>query len=312
MRFSRHWLLVAALCAAGFFIPFRFDTDALFYIHLMDAAHLPAFFALTLFAHRFWPWETGACRRRIFSAGAIALASTAIEVVQPLFGRSESWTDLINGISGIFLAVVWLAARESARPTAVRIVFLLCTVCATAMAFSPAWKESEGLRWRRTNFPILADFETEAELRLWVGSGLGNKKGDGTAVERVMEHASRGAWALKVVATPAAEWPGVRLLNGKQDWRGFSSLVFEVWNPSEEFELSIRVDDDFQHQHFQDRFNSSFPIKPGANRITIPLSEIETRPKNRRMNLSAIRRTILYVNRPQVERTFFLDHMRLE
>ena len=295
------WLAATFICIAGFFIPIRFSTDQMFYIHLMDAAHLPVFCALTLFAHAFCPWELTPQRRRLFAIGGLTVLSAAIEIIQPLAGRSHSWVDFINGMAGILIAALTIVRSRWLIPI---------TLAGIVMAFLPAWKESAGLRWRSSHFPLLADFESDAELRLWVGSGLGNTRGD--AVERVRDHASHGEWSLRVTTTTAATWPGVRLLNGKQDWLGKTVLAFDVWNDGPAFTLSIRIDDDFPHQHHQDRFNAALELIPGWNHLTIPLSEIESRPKNRRLNLAAIQRTILYVNEPKAEHTFFIDHMRLE
>lgn len=296
------------VCGAAFFAPIHFESNAQFYIHLMDAAHLPAFFALTLFAYAFWPWDTTPCKRRLFAAVAVAAVSGAIEIIQPLTGRSMGLTDFINGMMGILIALAGLAIRR----TLFRVALIPLAAACVVTAFFPAWKESAGMRWRAANFPLLADFETDDELRLWVGTGLGNVRNDGAAVDRVREHAARGEWTLRVKTTTSSPWPGVRLLNGGQDWRGKKALAFDVWNDGPAFTLSIRIDDDFPHQQYHDRFNDSFEIIPGANHIVILVADIATKPKNRRLNLAAIERTILYVNEPTSEHTFFIDHMRLE
>jgi hypothetical protein len=308
IRYRKQWLFAGVVCCAVFFAPIRFESNALFYIHLMDASHLPAFFALTLFAHAFWPWETTPCRRRLFAAGAVAAVSGAIEIVQPLTGRTMGLTDFINGMMGILIALAFLAARR----THFRLLLIPIAAACVMTAFLPAWHESAGMRWRAANFPLLADFETDHELRLWVGTGLGNVRNDGAALDRIRQHAARGEWSLRVVTTTSSPWPGVRLLNGGQNWLGKKALAFEVWNDGPAFTLSIRIDDDFPHQQYHDRYNDSFEILPGANHISIPTADIATKPKNRPLNLAAIERTILYVNAPSTEHTFFIDHMRLE
>lgn len=302
IRHRPHWLFVTLLCIAGFFIPFRFGTDAVFYIHLMDAAHLPVFCALTLFAHAYWPWDTTPSpRRRLYAAGGMTLLSALIELIQPLAGRSHSWTDFINGFTGILIALLYLAQSRLLIPL---------TLASILLAFHPAWKEFAAMHWRATHFPLLADFESDTQLPLWVGSGLGHVPND--QPERTRQHASHGEWSLRVTTPNKGTWPGVRLLNGAQDWRGKTALAFDIWNPGPPFTLSIRIDDDFPHKHHQDRFNSLFPLVPGWNHITIPIIEIETRPKNRRLNLAAIQRTIFFVDKPKAEHTFFIDHIRLD
>ncbi len=308
IRYWKQWLAVGVGCGVAFFAPIHFESNAQFYIHLMDAAHLPAFFALTLFAHAFWPWETTQCKRRLFAAGGVAAVSGVIEIIQPLTGRTMGLTDFVNGMMGILIALLFLATQR----TLFRVLLIPLAAGCVVAAFFPAWKESAGMRWRAANFPLLADFEIDDELRLWIGTGLGNVRNDGAAVDRVREHASHGEWSLRVVTTTSSPWPGVRLLNGGQDWRGKKALAFDVWNDGPAFTLSVRIDDDFPHQQYHDRYNDSFEVIPGANHIVIPVEDIATKPKNRRLNLAGIERTILYVNEPKSAHTFFIDHMRLE
>lgn len=312
MRFWRQWAIVSGLCAVGFFFPIRFETDAQFYIRLMDAAHLPAFFALTLFAYRYWPFQITPSLRRLAAAGSVAVASVMIEVAQPIFGRSESMVDFANGMAGVVLALAFLVGGTFRSRFLCALTLCGLSLAGTYMAFLPAWRESAGMRWRWRSFPVLASLEEEAEMRLWIGSGLGNIRGDGTLVERVREHSTHGYWALKVVTNTDEKWPGVRLLNGKQDWSGKMNLCFDVWNEGPALTLAMRVDDDFRHKDREDRFNSEIQLRPGLNQITIPISEIESRPANRRLNLRAIQRMVFYVNDPKRQYTFFIDHVRLE
>jgi hypothetical protein len=304
--------LVTLLAIGAFFLPIRFDTDALFYIHLMDAAHLPAFFLLTLFTHASWPQTTSPCRRRIFACTLTAAASIAIEIIQPLTGRSESLTDLLNGLAGIALAAIYLAIRHTPRKLLSAALFTLLATTAIATVLLPAWEESAGMRWRSHNFPLLADFETDDELKLWIGSGLGNHHPEGSGLQRVKQHATHGEYALQVATEKSAKWPGVRLLNAKQDWSQKTTLAFDIWNDGPPFTLAIRIDDDFPHRTFEDRYNTTRTIQPGANHITIPTSEIQNTPKNRRLNLHAIQRTIFFTDDPTADHTFYLDHIRLE
>jgi VanZ family protein len=291
------WLALAAICLASFFIPFRFEDDAEFYIRLMDAVHLPGFFALTMFAHRFWPWEAQSCRRRIRAALAVAVFCAAVEIIQPLTGRSASLVDLLNGIAGILLAFILLASADSVRRTTTRIVFIPVAVACVAAAFLPAWRESAGMRWRAANFPLLADFENDNELLLWPQSG------EETTLARVPEHAANGRHSLRVSTAAGATWPGVRLLAGGRDWSAYQSLALEIWNDGPAFALTLRVDDDFYRD---------LQLAPGWNHIRIPLSEIAASPSARRLNLRAIRNAALFIDAPKAAHTFHIDHVRLE
>ena len=306
MRHGRKWLLLTAICGATLFIPFRFENDTLFYILLLDAGHLPGFFALTMFAHRFWPWDAPPCARRLRAASALTLFSIAVEIIQPLTGRSASITDLINGLAGILLAFILLAYADSARRKAIRLALIPLSATCLAIAFLPAWKESAGMRWRAANFPLLADFETDAELRLWPGSG------QGTTVARSPSNASHGQFSLRITTTPTAIWPGVRLNAGGRDWSAYGSLAFEIWNEGPGFTITLRVDDDFPHNEREDRFYRDVPLATGWNHIRIPLSEIESSPRARRLDLRAIRTIAFFIDAPKAPHTFHIDRLRLD
>lgn len=306
MRHGGKWIVLAAICGAALFIPFRFENDTLFYILLLDAGHLPGFFALTMFAHRFWPWDSPPCARRLRAASALTIFSIAVEIIQPLTGRSASTTDLINGIAGILLAFILLASADSKRRTAIRLALIPLGATCLAIAFLPAWRESAGMRWRAANFPLLADFETDAELRLWPASG------DGTGADRSPAHPSHGQFSLQVKTAPSAIWPGVRLNAGGRDWSAYSALAFDIWNDGPEFVVTVRVDDDFPHKEREDRFYRDFPLATGWNHIRIPLSEIESSPRARRLDLRAIRTVAFFIDTPKAAHTFHIDHVRLE
>ncbi|MEK0449328.1 MAG: hypothetical protein RL088_1596 [Verrucomicrobiota bacterium] len=306
MRHGRKWLVLAAICGAALFVPFHFENDTLFYILLLDAGHLPGFFALTLFAHRFWPCDTPPCARRLRAASALTMFSVAVEIIQPLTGRSASTTDLINGIAGILLAFILLASADSKRRTAIRLMLIPLGAICLASAFLPAWHESAGMRWRMANFPLLADFETDAELRLWPASG------DGTSADRSPAHPSHGQFSLQVKTAPSAIWPGVRLNAGGRDWSAYSTLAFDIWNDGPEFVITARVDDDFPHKEREDRFYRDLQLAAGWNRIRIPLSEIEPSPRARRLDLRAIRTVAFFIDAPKAAHTIHIDHVRLE
>jgi hypothetical protein len=108
-------------------------------------------------------WDPGKKRRRAFITAIVV--AIAIEFVQAWVGRQASMTDTLNGVAGAFLAT--LAAWLWPRGFGWRLVVTLYTAWICAGVILPAWRLWEGIRWRKSAFPMIADFEESAEFQLW-------------------------------------------------------------------------------------------------------------------------------------------------
>ena len=62
-------------------------------------------------------------------------------------------------------------------------------------------------------------------------------------------------------------------------------------------DLTVRIDDAGHDGRLgmDDRFNRTFPLVPGPNRIEIPLSDVASAPRGRRFDLGQVRLLILFV-----------------
>ena len=297
----------AAGCAVfcfAMFAPTHGDVNLEFTERLMDAVHVPFFAAVAIFLHHLNPAGLATRPRRAFAAGIAAAAmAAATEIIQPHTGRGGSFIDFINGVLGIALAVAVCGGwgRGSGRLRALLIggAALLFAL----IALRPAWREFRGIVWRARHFPLLGDFESADEFRIWRVSEI---EGDlpGAAGARSSAWATRGAYSMAVDIGPGS-WPGVRLLAGGQDWRGYAVLALDVENPGDTFTLAVRIDDTTSRDHAT-RYNAALAITPGLSRIRIPLAE--TRP----LDLAHISRLVLFLDHPAAPRQFRIDHVRLE
>lgn len=286
------------------FVPTTGEVNREFTERLMDAVHVPFFAAVAIFLHHLDPAGLLARPRRAIAAGIAATAlAAATEIIQPYTGRGGSLIDFINGVLGIALAVSvcggWGRGSGALRPLLIGGAALACTL----IALRPAWREFRGIVWRARHFPLLGDFESADELRIWRASQIDSDL-PGAAVARSTAWATRGTYSMLVDIRPGA-WPGVRLLTGEQDWRGYTALALDIENPGDAFTLALRLDDAASRDHAT-RYHRALPITPGLNRIRIPLAE--ARP----LDLARIRRLLLFVDHPAAPRQFRIDHVRLE
>ena len=305
----RRWLLGAAVCVSVFLIPIRFDTNNEFWERLMDAAHIPFVAILTFFAWRILPARI--VRNRALLAFAICTAAAGLsEWLQSLTGREPSWSDFTNSAAGAFLVFLGITMWQRRPVLPWRLIYIAYAGALCAITVLPAWREFRAIAFRSASFPVLGDFENPHELRLWCGDGRRDAP-DGARIRRDTAHPSHGASSLRI-ETRAHGHPGVRFLAGDQDWRSHAALAFDVFNPADPFELSLRIDDDFPKPARDDRYNRALPIAPGWNHIVLPLDEIARTPKNRALNLTAIRRVVFFLDDPAQPRVFHLDHVRLD
>lgn len=275
----------------------------------MDAAHIPVVAIVTLFAWRILPSRI--VEKRALLAFLIGTAAAGLaEWSQRFTGREPSWSDFTNSAAGAFLTFLGIMMWQRRPALPWRLLYIAYAAAICAITVLPAWRELLAIAWRSTSFPVLGDFENAHELRLWCGNGKRDAP-DGARIRLVPEHTSHGTHSLRI-ETRAHGNPGVRFLAADQDWREYRTLAFDIFNPSDSFVLSLRIDDDFQKPEREDRFYRALPIVAGWNHISIPLEEIASTPKNRRLNLAAIRRVVLFLEDPAQPHVFHLDHVRIE
>jgi hypothetical protein len=293
-------------------IPFHFPVYEAFLERLLDPMHIVFFGGVTWLLTVGNPLGIVGHRPRLVCAMLLAAGVAAtVEIIQPLTGRQESFEDLRDGIFGILLvgSAMWLpfARRSRAFVAAWSAAALFLVV----IGLQPAWQEARGLIWRARHFPVLADFESTDEMRLWDSSGLNPSPQMDTAMSRRPEHPSHGTYSL-IVQTAPGPWPGVRLICDDQDWTGYATLAFDIFNGDIPFDFALRIDDDDAQGGHDTRFNRALPLQRGWNRFRIPLTEVEHGPRARTLHMNAIRRVVFFRDHPREGHVVWLDYVRLE
>jgi len=248
------------------------------------------------------------CRRRA-DGGALAgtiLLLWILEYLQQFMGRGAQVVDALQGSAGAvcaFMVMGWTQARGAAGRTALgggAVVLLL----AGLMPVFSAW--ADYVRMYRC-FPLIAGFETAAEMRRWEVSG-------GT-LERVPKLATEGRYAAHLAATGAdRDYVGMFTDQLVRDWRGMSALCLDVLVPhGQRPRLWVRVDDQMVPQPaYGERFQKRLVLPSGWNRIRIPRSELEVTPSGRRLELEHVARMGVFLEAPEAGTEIYVDNIRLE
>ncbi|MFZ5568878.1 MAG: hypothetical protein ACOZF0_00630 [Thermodesulfobacteriota bacterium] len=151
---------------------------------------------------------------------------------------------------------------------------------------------------------VLNDFESDADLDAvrWTCGRL-------YALSE--NHATSGQKSLVMTLYPAA-YPGLALRLRQTDWRGFTHLCMDIFNPQPEtLSITIRVDDREEYPPYADRFNQSFSMAPGNNHLEIPLNSLITSGSRRPLDLENIRRFLFFMVDTKQIYHFHVDNIRL-
>jgi len=240
----------------------------------------------------------------------VAAFGLATEVAQSFVGRGDSWMDLLNdalgGAAGVLIGMA-LEASSRARRTWGIVAGLAIISAAEIDAVTAVWD----CIVQRRDMPLLASFEGWRELdRWWSGEA---------EMKRVESHATDGRHALKVDLFPGV-YPGVVLVEPPRDWSGYKTLAFDVEvepDPSGDtraapLELIVKIEDLAHNGEYHDRFHRLLKLHPGRHEIRIPLAQIAAAPRGRAMDMQQIKMLQLFSIGLPRQRTFYLDHIRLE
>jgi hypothetical protein len=131
----------------------------------------------------------------------------------------------------------------------------------------------------------------------------------GTVVEVTDEHATAGK-AVKVTF-PADAFGWIDCWTPKlRDWSGCEFLAVDVFNPTQDaVSLGVVIRDAAGTGAYDDRFNGTVQLGPGANAVSIPLATMASPGGRRRLELSAVKSWGFSAEKKTV---LYFSHLRLE
>jgi hypothetical protein len=286
---------------------------------LQNAAHPPVFGLIALAA--LYLIRTSARTRRFraplqyFLAWLLsALLGIATEAAQMIGPREPSIADFVNDCLGaVFALSVWglieLRRARLRHAAALRASLWITAVLGAALMLAPlAWSGAAYLH-RNSGLPRLADFGSPLGLYFVMTREANIHPGPGPSDwPRPGDPPS-----LWVVPTPGP-WPGVTIEEPWPDWEGYAALAIDVTNPGgEPLELAIRIDDRWHNDQFRDRYNGRFRVEPRSRLAhRIPIGVIRDAGADRPLDMTAIRRVIIYQSGERPVHPFFLNGLRLE
>lgn len=297
VRISR-WaaLAMCAVIATTVFWAPDPDTSLRSALAIHDFGHVVAFGLVTaLFAFalppRSLPTIRGPAGTACLAAGAALALGAAVELAQAASGRNGDPWDIVRDGGGAVSVALILAARNPAIAGRARAALAGVAILAMAAFTWPILAALYDEARARAQFPVLASFETMRELSRF---RFGKEKK--ARLVSTLDDEGRPVSAVQL-HLPPGKYPGFVLSYFPRDWRGMRALRLLIVNPEPTpFEMTVRIDDaEYDYRlDLADRYNRSFPLSPGANRIEIPLSDVEAAPRGRRFDLGRVQSLLVY------------------
>jgi VanZ family protein len=255
------------------------------------------------------PWLTA-------FAVAVALGGTteALQIFQP--GRDASVWHFLRDVAGAASFLLVLAAagwtgghgsliRSAERRALVGVgVVAMLSASGFDLAATVAMYGQRGLA-----FPTL--FRLDGAR--WERSFIDTRGSVLTPNARPADAAAPFDLPLARLDLKPGTYPGLAFDEPYPDWSGARSLVLTfVSDLDASLPLVIRINDAAHDNRYADRFNRQVVIRPGVNRVVIPLDDVRRAPNRREMDMRHIRQIIVFGYRVTAPTHVYLGPIRLD
>ena len=230
--------------------------------------------------------------RAICLAASAALAlGAAVELAQAASGLHWDPWDVVRDVGGAFSAALILIALDRTISRSARAGLAGAAIVVIVVFSYPVFAALDDEARAHAQFPVLASFANTKELsRFHFGRGTQPE------IVQVADHEGRTVSAMQL-HLPPGRYPGFVLRHFPADWKGMRALQLLIVIPEPmPLEMTVRIDDaDYDYRlDLDDRYNRSFPLSPGLNRIEIPLSDVAAAPRGRTFDLRRVQSLLIY------------------
>jgi hypothetical protein len=286
---------------------------------LSNAGHIPFFGILSVIfmslSRRFFRNSI-----RLFWHYLIALISTllvgAVLELAQIFGSRDAdiWDLFRDGVGAIiFLGLYAVYDRETAGlwqkyGYRIRRIVTFLAVFLVILGFAPVVFWGIAHINRNRVFPMICSFDSfwERAYCETVGAELAVVSPPADWKRAQNDYVGR-------VTFMPATFSQFSIFEPVPDWSGYSSLAFEVYSElHDQVTITLRIEDEYHNNEFNDRYNKDLTISPGLNRQTIPLEEVRVAPLSREMDMTKIGPVIIFAGGIDRPLTLYLDNFRLQ
>lgn len=288
---------LVVIIAPFFFIGGPDKTSGPIFGAIWNLGHI-IFFALVLMAVQIKSSLTS-WRRWLLVTLIVFSLGCLIEYLQSKIGREANWQDVINNLAGAWFGMFWLQ-RANLMVWLARLAVLVLLVPPFAHLAQLVHSKYQAVQM----FPVLADFEQDAQLHRWAGAGT----------RSIVQFAPDNRVLKVELGTERYSGMGLRRFLG--DWSHAEVLAFDLYNPDQEpLTMVVRVHD-LEHElgdyALNDRFNTRLEIHHGWNHFYFDVAQIQNAAATRKLDLQKIRGIEFFARELPKARVIFVDNLRLE
>ena len=311
-------LLTAALIA--FVELVKFPKHVAFWSEVQNTGHIPLFgcFAILVLRYAIKP-------SRLFMDKALFQYITAliialgvgllVEVIQYFGARDADIYDVARDMIGaVAFCLIYIAFDRDSHSkfawwrNAYSYLSTVIAIVVLAIYMTPLASLGYAYIERNSNFPVICDFDSPSIMAF-----IRPQKARLDIIETPAEFPLKDKRSIGKLSLFPSAYPGIVIKEPVGDWTGYQSLLITIYSENPEpIKLSIRIDDIYYNNTYNDRFNRRVEIVKGINEIRIPLDDIRYAPMMREMDMSNISLIILFSPDLAESTTIYLSQIHLE
>ena len=305
-------IIITLIMSVMLFTGNPFDSSLRLYQAIWNTGHLFFFALLTGLLITQTPLsQQGRMRILLVSLLFALLLGGLIEILQFFIGRSMELLDLFTDVLGALLGylVVLQSAVFKQRPVRYinRPVNFLLSGIVLVVAFYPVFDVIKDNSMIESDFPVIADFESENSLDRWGSRHVGRFETD----RQIFIEGESSV----LIEFEVGRYPRVVLDALYRDWSSYDFLNLSIHNDQKDtVGIKLKVYD-MKHlltgSVYSDRFSQLINLEPGWNTLQFKLLDIRNAPKTRRMNLKDIAGLSLFIQDPDEVKLIHLDNIYL-
>ena len=230
----------------------------------------------------------------LFALVVSVLMGGATEFIQHFIGRDAEISDIIRDALGAaaFLSLHFSFWRKtsSGAGRSLKLLVGVFSVIITIVLFVPLYLNAKNYVERDASFPVICDFGQK-----WVTQFITLRDCKMKIITAPEKWNSEFPGHVAHILLNRSQYPGFSIHEPYSNWSGYSYLCFDMYSEMKDtVYLTLRIDDKHHNNEYNDRYNKTFPVAPGANSYQFSLNDIKSAPASRESDMSSIRSIVIF------------------